>query len=130
LPACNPAQVMGTLKDLEAQHARRRDWVWAKLGQARLALALRHLNDLAGAAEKPLAGATPAALADAYVAGGWKADDAMLAALAAVTAAEDVAAVQAAVQALYRPWLEKTTERFQSLVKDVLEQPRPGRKKG
>jgi hypothetical protein len=115
LPTLKSDEACRTLVEFEQAHGGRRGWVWARLRQAPLASALRHLADLA-AASKPLGGATARALAEAYVAGGWKADDAMLAALAAVQASDDVAAVRAAVLTLYRPWLEETTARFQALV--------------
>jgi hypothetical protein len=124
LPSLPPPAARAAVAELEARHGRRRDWVWARLGQAPLARALRHLGALAAATEQPLAGATAAALAEAYAAGGWRADDSALAALAEVRAADDVAATQAAVLALYRPWLESTTERFQALAPESLDHPR------
>lgn len=105
------------LLQLEGRHARRRDWVWAELGQAPLARALEHLTALARATAADLTGGTTEALAEAYVGGGWKADAAVLRALAEVEAAPDREAVAAAVRAIYRPWLERATERFQSRVR-------------
>ena len=63
------------------------------------------------------------ALAQSYMAGGWKADAAMLAALADVRAADDVSAVRDAILTLYQPWLRETAERFQQLVPEALEHP-------
>jgi len=92
------------------------------MDRASLALALQHIVTLAQAA-KPLTGASLNALADSYTSGGWKADAAMLAALAAVKTADDVAAVREAIRTLYQPWLRDTAERFQQLAPETLEHP-------
>jgi hypothetical protein len=63
-------------------------------------------------------------MAEAYRGGGWKADSAMLSAVAAVKTTADSAAVRAAVKALYEPWLTDTAVRFQELVGETLEHPR------
>ncbi len=101
-----PMAARQSMLDLEQQHGQRRSWVWARLGQAPLAVALQHLAALAKAARQPLGGATVEAVAGAYAAWGWQADAAVLDALAAVEKADDVAAVKAAILPLYRPWLE------------------------
>ena len=111
-----PAEVREELRKLEATHGDRRRWVWAKLGHTRLAQALEHLVQLAEATETSLGGATVAAVAQGYAASGWKADVAVLQALAAVESGEDVAAVEAAILPLYRPWLEAAATAFQHVV--------------
>lgn len=108
-----PVACRQLLRDLEELHAERREWVWAAIGQAPLAAAMKHLAALATLTEGSLAGSDPSALAASYAAGGWRIDAAALAALAAVDTAVDVAAVQTAVLATYRPWLEEAAERFQ-----------------
>jgi hypothetical protein len=129
LPTLKPADARATVYQLEAKHGPRQGWVWARLRQAPLAVAVRSLHALAAATEKPLNAATVEALAEAYTAGGWKADAAVLAALAAVKTPEDVAAVRAAVKALYEPWLADTAACFQNLVADSLPHPRHGAKR-
>jgi hypothetical protein len=116
LAATPPAAARQGITQLEAEHGPRRGWIWARLGRAPLAAALEHLATLAQTTEKPLGGATVTAIATAYNAGGWQADAAMLDALAAVEAAEDVAAVKAALAALYRPWLEKAAAALQAAI--------------
>jgi hypothetical protein len=117
------------LAQLEERHGPRRGWAWAKLGRAPLAFALQHLAALAEAA-KPLAGASVGALAEVYTCGGWQADAAVLAALAAVKAADDVTPVREVNRTIYQPWLRDGAERFQQLAPEVLEHPKrkPGRK--
>ena len=95
-----------SILDLEQQHGQRRTWVWAKLDQAPLAMALKYLVALAKTSGQPLGGATVEAVAGAYAGWGWQVDNAVLDALSAVQKADDVAAVKAAILPLYRPWLE------------------------
>lgn len=107
---------------LDTEHGKRRGWVWAKLGKARLAEALEHLNTLAQMTKQPLGGAETMQIASSYADWGWQVDEAVLEALAAVEDAQDVAAVKSAIIPLYRPWLEKATGRFQDA---VLQEPVP-----
>jgi len=116
LGAVAPADAHSTMALLEAEHGPRRTWVWTKLGQAPLVGALQHLLALARATEKPLGGAAVTDVAAAYADQGWRADAAVLDALSAVETAEDVAAVQAAILPLYRPWLEKAATVLQAAV--------------
>jgi hypothetical protein len=111
-----PAEAARKIVGLEGQHSERRGWVWAELGQARLAQALQPLDILASAAARPLTGGTPDEMARAYAEGGWRTDEAVLDALASVKSAKDVEAVCAAVNSVYRPWLEQAAIRFQQLV--------------
>lgn len=120
---------------LEEKHVERRGWVWTELGLAPLARALEHLARLARATETALGGASVAALADAYADWGWRADAAVLDALAAAQKSEDVAAVKAAILPLYRPWLEQAATAFQQAIlgnplrnyaAKALPQPAPG----
>jgi len=112
------------LRDLDADHKRRREWVWAKLGRAPLTDALRHLKTLADATDAPLMGATTDDVIRAYTTQGWPTDLAVLDALAAVSTHDDRAAVVAAVQHVYTPWLRDLAEQFQECVKQT---PLPGR---
>jgi Bacitracin resistance protein BacA/PglZ domain len=105
-----------TLLALEDEHGERRSWVWAELGQSPLAGALLSLADLAWAVTRPHGAGTPEELASRYTSGGWKADRTALEALSSVEIEKDSAAVRTAVEALYRPWLEESTRRFQEAV--------------
>ncbi len=112
------------LLDLDATHKARREWVWAKLGQAPLNDALRHLKMLADATDAPAKGATADDVIRAYTTQGWVADLAVLDALAAISTQDDKTAVAAAVQHVYTPWLRDLAEHFQKCVK---QKPLPGR---
>lgn len=113
-----PEEAAAKLEVLERTHGERRAWVWARLGQAPLAQALEPLARLAQTARRPLGGESAEAMAEAYVAWGWQADAAALEALALVKRAQDVQAVQTALRAVYKPWLEEAAERFQERVRE------------
>lgn len=107
------------IEKLESSHAARRGWVWAQLGRAPLARALEHLALLARATRTKLGGENATAMAAAYAAEGWRADAAVLDALAGLSRAADIATVKAAIQAVYTPWLEAGAERFQHRVRET-----------
>ncbi len=102
--------------ELEQHNAERRMSVWAKLGQAPLAVALEHLATVAQGTQQAINGTTPDELGGKYQQTGWQVDDAALKALAAVSKADDVKAIQTAVQSLYKPWLEESAFRLQEAV--------------
>ncbi|HBI47076.1 MAG TPA: BREX-1 system phosphatase PglZ type B [Planctomycetales bacterium] len=112
-----------TLTGLEQKHGCRREWVWAKLNRSPLAGAIQHLATLAEVTAIPLTGATTADMVKVYTAGGWKADAAVLDALAAVALSADQEAAKAAVAHVYAPWLRDAAELFQKRVKSA---PLPG----
>ena len=109
--------VIQRIKELEAIHANRRNWVWAELDQAPLAVALKHLTVLSETCAKPLAGGALDDLVSAHLNGGWCADAAVIDALGVVEKKEDIEAVQAVIRAVYAPWLESCATAFQKLVK-------------
>ena len=120
LHACGamaPAQACVTILEAETEHAARRDWLWARMGQAPLAQALQYLAELAKAAQQIPSGSTVEKMAAKYIETGWWVDAAAIRSLAAVQTKADVAAVGAAVRAVYLPWLEDTAIQFQELVK-------------
>lgn len=102
------------VRDLDASHGWRRETVWAKRGEARLAQALAHLAVIAGSPALPAHDSE--ALAEAYVAEGWKVDSAALAALDLVRNGDDRKAIVAAMRAIYLPWLDSGASALQSLV--------------
>jgi hypothetical protein len=108
------AEAVARIKELDAVHGERRGWVWARLGMAPLAQALRHLVDLAHGCAVPLGGASSDDIADAYASEGWKADRAAMEALAAVEPGPDGDAVGVAVCALYEGWLDAGARALQA----------------
>ena len=110
-----PAAARAKVVELEKEHGHRRDWVWAKLGQAPLAQALEHLTALAERTSKELGGASVAEMADLYADRAWQADAEALASMAAVKSSADTRAVRGALRAMYGSWLESAALRFQKL---------------
>jgi hypothetical protein len=104
------------IRDLEKEHQDRRQWVWARLEEAPLAVALESLYELAQAVESPVGGSSPEDIAAVYVEEGWRADAAALDALKHLNRPEDIAAVHTAVRALYGPWLANGAEALQQAV--------------
>jgi len=86
------------------------------LGEAPLAQAAEHLAVLAQVTSQSLAAGETKDLAAAYQAGAWRADAAVVAALAAVQKPEDVKAVQAAIRAVYLPWCDDAARYLQARV--------------
>ena len=114
LPA---ADARAKVLKLEAENGGRREWLWARMGRAPLAVALQHLAKVATLANQPLGGASIEDMTDRYRTSGWGVDMAALDALAAATKKADANAVEAALRACYVPWLEQTALRFQELVR-------------
>jgi hypothetical protein len=98
---------------LEEEHGERRSWVWADLGESPLAFALQHLARLAELTGDFRFGGTITEQAERYAQEYWKADDAIVRALAQNERKEDREAVTAAVRALARAWLEALATAFQ-----------------
>lgn len=118
-----PAEARTAITTLEQEHAKRRTWVWARLRLAPLAQALDPLMILAQTTARSLGGATLADLAKAYTDWGWQADAAVIDALAAGEASDDLKAVKAVILALYRPWLEEGARALQQLISRGLPTP-------
>ena len=118
-----PAKARERILELDMSHGPRREWVWAKLGQARLANALAHLAELAEGATIRLGGATTAEMAKLYIDAAWEVDSAALSAMATVKSSADAQAVSKALNAVYRPWLESAAEHLQTLAE---KDPMPG----
>jgi hypothetical protein len=116
LAGATPEKAAATLADLEERHGWRRETVWAKRGEARLAQALEYL---AIVAQAPAPTASKASdLAENFLAEGWKTDWAVMRALDIARIGEDREAIAAALRAVYLPWLEAGAARLQALAAD------------
>ena len=111
-----PADASSRLLDLEDDHGRRREWLWAEMGLAPLAMALEPLSALCRLVAEPLGGQSLVQLATAYRDRFWPVDRFARQALASVRSKTDRDAVSLALQAVYVPWLQQSAERFQALV--------------
>lgn len=113
----SPHDVAEKLEEIEKRHGVRRDYVWATIGNAPLARALEHLARLAIVCSKPVGGSTIEEMGTAYTQDAWRADAAVLDALACVERGEDLAAVKASIRSLYGPWLADSATHLQDLVR-------------
>ena len=110
-----PPDARARVIELEYRHSERRDWVWAKLGEAPLAHAVAHLAVIAERASTHLGGGSAAEMARSYADGAWEIDAAALFSISSVKTAADTRAVSHALDAIYRPWLEEAALHLQSL---------------
>lgn len=120
LSACatmDTRQARTAIAAAEKEHGVRRGWLWARMGQSPLALALEHLARLAELSAAAPIGATPSELAESYQQSGWRVDEAATQAMGAVHTKADSDALGAAVRAVYLPWLEEAAKRLQDAVK-------------
>ncbi|MCI0540603.1 MAG: BREX-1 system phosphatase PglZ type B [Verrucomicrobiales bacterium] len=124
LPKFTPEEARKAVLELDQQHGERRGWVWARMGFSSLAVALEHLRLLAEHTALPLVGDSPDVIATAYVKSGYRADDAVLRALACVKSGDDLTAVGAAIRTMYLGWLDDTARNFQTAARKW---PLPGR---
>ncbi len=110
-----PHEARVKLLEIEKQHGRRRSLVWAELGEAPLARAIEHLAVVAEVTKTNLAAGTIDDLAAGYQTNGWKADDAVVQALAQVEKNLDVEVVSKAIHALYLSWAEESARYLQKV---------------
>ena len=112
----SPAEARATIRKLESEHGKRRQWLWAQMGKSPMAMALESLTTLAEKTEKQLGGLSLQAMAEAYSEEAWQADAAALDALAVKGSTAVSEAIEAALESLYTPWLSACAEHFQKLV--------------
>jgi hypothetical protein len=112
----SPVVARQRVLELEDEHGIRRSYVWADLDWTPLALALEHLAALANASSAPCPTDSVDAIAQWYAQSGWRVDRAALGALDEVDRKVDCAAVNAAVRAMYKPWLDLVARAFQDAI--------------
>ncbi len=118
LSKLQPKEALQKLIILDQQHKDRRHWVWSELGYAPLANALPYLVSMTEVSTTAYASASVEELKEYYVKTGYRADQAMRKALALVKSEKDKEAVKSLISALYKPWLESITRKFQALIKN------------
>ena len=112
----SPEEARNALFKLEETHKARRGYVWADLGWSPLALALEHLAEVARVTTAGSTGTSVDAIVDWYSSTGWRADRAVISALNEVERKVDLAAVEPAITAIYRPWLDTAAKALQTAV--------------
>lgn len=112
-----PKEAFEKLKRLHQQHEERRHWVWTELGQAPLAKALQHLVLMTETANENYPSSTIEEVKQYYLTKGFRIDQSMRKALAAVRSDKDKDVIKGLISSIYKPWLTLITQKFQSLVK-------------
>ncbi|MHC1725670.1 MAG: BREX-1 system phosphatase PglZ type B [Syntrophobacteraceae bacterium] len=110
-----PHEARGKIPKLDKIHKERRSLVWSELGESPLAFALEHLTVLAEITANSLAVGEINDITAIYRTSGWRADDAVMKALAGVARDDDLEAVAAAVRTIYLPWMEEGARYLQKL---------------
>ena len=108
-------QARTQILELEKHHGHRRSSVWAELGDAPLACALKHLAVIAENTQAGLAAGSVDDLAVGYQSYGWRVDDAALRALAQAVSTAAIEAVTTAIRTAYLPWMEESARYLQKL---------------
>lgn len=111
-----PSAAANQVLELEQKHKSRRETLWAEMGHAPLASALKHLAEIAQAFLSPLNGGTVSDFARHYSETGWRIDAAARMAMAIAQDADLEKPIYVVLETLYRRCLEKTAETFQMLV--------------
>jgi len=109
-------QACDAIARLESEHQKRRQWVWAQLGESPLCVVLEFLAKLAGLVKSPLGGISIKQMTDAYADKGWWCDKAVLETLSTMKNSSDSDLIKDVVRLLYEPWLDQTARHFQKLV--------------
>ncbi|MGB3327792.1 MAG: BREX-1 system phosphatase PglZ type B, partial [Thermomicrobiales bacterium] len=98
---------------LNAQHAARRESIWAAMGQSPLAFALEHLAFIAEKTSAPFPAGSVNAMQDAYTDWGWEIDARALGCTSDLPPGADRSPVDVALDRIYTPWLWTTATHFQ-----------------
>lgn len=117
--AMTAAQARAQILELEGRHGERRGWLWAQMGKAPLAHALKHLAGVAEQSDATSFGNSLEAMSERYREFDWRIDNEALLALAQAHTKADQDAVSSALRAVYVPWLEASSLAFQSVVAEA-----------
>jgi hypothetical protein len=102
---------------LEKEHSDRRNSVWAELGEAPLARALRWISEIASKTTSVIVGDFDE-IANAQDTWGWLVDYAAILALSGVEKQEDTDAIFSAIRSVYLPWIDINARNLQKAVKE------------
>ncbi|WP_310877581.1 BREX-1 system phosphatase PglZ type B [Priestia megaterium] len=111
-----PHEAVKRISDLEEVHKERRKTVWAEMGEAPLACALKWLAILAEGTKYSLASGTTNDIMSGYTDQGWVTDCAVLKSLEFVSNSIDYKAVSSVIRTVYLPWAEESARYLQQTV--------------
>ncbi len=110
------SKAMTALDTLCREHSSRATTIWSEFGEAPLACAVIHLNEMITAMQSGMPGIDWKSMGESYEKNGWKVDSSSWKALASVREKHDIDAVNSALHGVYKPWLVELSERTDKLV--------------
>jgi len=108
--------IKSSITNLYDKHKERKKWVWTELGYSPLVTALEYLTELLEYVNNPYPSASLDEIIQYYTQEGFYSDTCMRKAYAAVKTEKDKSVIRELIQLIYKPWLERITEKFQNLV--------------
>ncbi|MBF9018800.1 MULTISPECIES: BREX-1 system phosphatase PglZ type B [unclassified Oceanispirochaeta] len=114
----SPQHAAEKIVQYEEVHKHRRNLVWAELGEANCAEALKYLTRMVIHMANPLAAGSFEDLRQGYEKSGWLVDRAVLNALSCAGVPDDFDAIASAVKSIYPTWLDQSARYLQQQVLD------------
>ncbi len=111
-----PNEVVDIIYQLDEEHGKRRSQVWAGMGKANLALALKPLKTLCQKITESFDVTSLEAITAYYRDSGWSVDYAAVQALGTAKTEKEKNAVAAVLKTIYTPWLERLARKFQEQI--------------
>lgn len=114
------------IRELEEQHGRRRDLIWAELGEAKYAMMLKNLVQIAELTERHLDNGSLTEIEKRYSEQLWQVDAMVVDLLAKIDSNEDLRLLNGILGILYYPWLDSSARYLQQaglLLRDSVQAP-------
>jgi hypothetical protein len=103
------------IAELEKHHGKRRNLVWAELGESSLAQSLEHLSIVADLTTRTFAAGSIEDVVKGFSEYGWKVDYHVLKALTFIKSDLSLELISNAIRSIYLPWIDETTRYLQDL---------------
>ena len=103
------------IHELEQQHGRRRELIWAELGEAKYAWMLYELVAISGLTEQSLATGSLVEIAERYSEQLWHVDRAMVELLEKIDSNDDLRLISGIIDLIYIPWMESSARYLQTI---------------
>lgn len=113
LPTANAKAARLKIAELETNHARRRELIWAELGEAKYAELLQYLAQVAILSEHSLETGDLSELEKRYSEHLWQADGLVLQLLGKIDSVEDLKLFGGILEQLYLPWMDASARYLQ-----------------
>jgi len=101
------------IKDLESEHGKRRNLIWAELGEARYAMMLKDLDQLSLLTRNSLGNGSLGEIERRYSEQLWLIDGLVLDLLAMIDSGEDLRLLNGILDTLYIPWIDGSARYLQ-----------------